>query len=114
MKRLFLLFSICFAGILLSSCSDKEETLTSDELIGTVWSQTTEGRTDTFYFALNRKCTAEWKYENSDPVRQEYRYSYKAPNVTIETSANMFTGRIDGDVLSIHIFDRDLTLKKVR
>ena len=25
MKRLFLLFSICFAGILLSSCSDKEE-----------------------------------------------------------------------------------------
>lgn len=41
-------------------------------------------------------------------------YSYKAPNVTIETSANTFTGRIDGDVLSIHIFDRDLTLKKVR
>ena len=97
MKRLFLLFSICFAGILLSSCSDKEETPTSDELIGTVWSQTTEG-----------------KYENSDPVRQEYLYSYKAPNVTIETSANTFTGRIDGDVLSIHIFDRDLTLKKVR
>ena len=113
MKRLFLL-SICFAGILLSSCSDKGETPASDELIGTVWSQTTEGRTDTFYFALDRKCTAEWKYENSDPVRQEYRYSYKAPNVTIETGANTFTGCIDSDVLSIHIFNRDLALKKIR
>lgn len=114
MKRLFLLLSICFAGIILSSCSDKEETPASDELVGTVWSQTTEGRTDTFYFALGSKCTAEWGYEGSDPVKQEYRYSYKAPNVTIETSANTFTGRIDGDVLFIHIFDRDLALKKIR
>lgn len=113
MKQLFLL-SICFAGILLSSCSGKEEIPASDELTGTVWSQTAEGRTDTFYFGINHECAVEWKYEYFKPVTQECRYSYKAPNVTIKTGANTFTGRIDNDVLSIHIFDRDLALKKIR
>lgn len=114
MKQLLLLMSIGLTGIILSSCSDKDQSPASDELAGTVWSQAAEGRTDTFYFALDHKCTAEWKYDGFDPVKQEYRYSYKAPNVTIETGANTYTGRIEGDVLSIHIHDSDLVLKRIR
>lgn len=100
--------------MIFSSCSDKDEVPTSDELVGSVWSQTDGNRTDTFYFALDQKCTVEWKYEGSKPVKQEYRYSYKIPNVTLKTGANTFTGQIENNVLSIHIFDRDLILKKIR
>ena len=108
----FILFGLLTIG--LWACSDKDEIPESDALTETIWSQTEGQRSDTFYFGINHECTVEWRYEGMDPVKQEYRYSYKAPNVTIETGANTFTGRIDGDVLSIHIFDRDLALKKVR
>ncbi len=114
MKQLFLILSICLAAMILPSCSDKDETPASDELVGTVWSQADGNRTDTFYFALGQKCTYQWKIGEFDAVNQEYRYRFKAPIVTIETGANTFTGRIEGDVLSIHIFDRDLSLKKIR
>lgn len=44
-----------------------------------------------------------------------YRHmAVKTPNLTIETGAKTLTGRIEGDVLSIHIFDLDLALKKIR
>ena len=43
--------------MILPSCSDKDETPASDELVGTVWSQTDGNRTDTFYFAIGQKCT---------------------------------------------------------
>lgn len=114
MKQLFFILCISLATMTLSSCSDKDDTPASDELVGSVWSQTVADRTDTFYFALDRKCTVTWQYEGSDPVKQEYRYSYKSPNVTIETGSKTLTGRIEGDVLSIHIFDRDLALKRIR
>lgn len=114
MKQLFFILCISLAAVILFSCSDQDDTPASDELVGSVWSQTADGRTDTFYFALDRKCTVRWQYNGFDPVKQEYRYSYKSPNVTIETGSKTFTGRIEGDVLSIHIFDRNLALKKIR
>lgn len=114
MKQLFFILCISLAAVTLSSCSDKDDTPESDELVGSVWSQTADGRTDTFYFALDRKCTVTWQYEDFDPVKQECRYSYKAQTVTIETGAKTFTGSISGDVLSIRYYDRDLALKKIR
>lgn len=96
-----------------TSCSD-DDTPAGDDLVGTVWSQTVSNRTDTFYFALDHKCTYEWQIGDADPVKQEYRYSFKAPTVTIETGANTFIGRIEGDALSIRVFDQDLSLKKIR
>ncbi len=112
MKHLYsLLLAICLLG---TSCSSDNDTPASDPLVGTVWSQTTGNRTDTFYFALNGKCTTEWKIGELDPVRQEYRYTFKSPDVTIDTGTSKYTGRIENEVLSIHIFDRDLALQKVR
>lgn len=49
MKHLLLFLSCC---LLATSCS-KDETPTSDELVGTVWSQVDEDRTDTIYFAAD-------------------------------------------------------------
>lgn len=114
MKQLFFILCISLAAVILSSCSDKDNTPASDELVGSVWSQTADGRTDTFYFALDRKCTITWQYEGSDPVKQECRYSYKSPHVTIETGVKTITGRIEGNVLSINIYDRDLALQRIR
>lgn len=114
MKQLFFILCISLAAVTLSSCSDKDDIPAEDALTGTVWSQTDGNRTDTFYFGINHSCTFEWKYYGFKPIKQKYRYTYKAPNVTVETGANTFTGRIEGDVLSIRIFDRDLALKKIR
>lgn len=112
MKHLaILLFLSCY--LLATSCSE-DETPASDELIGTVWSQVAEGRTDTIYFAADHKCTAEWKYEGFDAVKQEYRYSIDGKTVSINTGANIATGHIEDDVLSIRLFDRDLSLQRIR
>lgn len=110
MKHLLLFLSCC---LLATSCS-KDETPTSDELVGTVWSQVDEDRTDTIYFAADHKCTAEWKYEGFDAVKQEYRYSIDGKEVSINTGANTATGHIKDDVLYIQLFDRDLSLHRVR
>ena len=112
MKHLvILLFLSCY--LLTISCSE-DETPASDELVGTVWSQVTEGRTYTIYFAADHKCTAEWKYEGFDAVKQEYRYSIDGKAVSINTGANTATGHIEGDVLYIQLFDRDLSLQRIR
>ncbi|WP_418981711.1 hypothetical protein [Alistipes sp.] len=112
MKRFLTILSVLLLFTTVS-CSE-DDAPSHDELVGSVWSQTDGNRTDTFYFALDNKCTYEWEIGNFDPVKQEYRYSFKAPTVTIETGANTYTGRIEGDVLSIRVFDQDLTLKKIR
>lgn len=96
-----------------TACSD-DDTPFGDRLTGTVWSQTDGNRTDSFFFGINHECTYKWQIGDFKPVKQEYRYTYKAPSVTIETGANTFTGRIEGDVLSIRVFDQDLALKKIR
>lgn len=112
MKHLaILLFLSCY--LLATSCSE-DETPASDELIGTVWSQVAEGRTDTIYFAADRKCMVEWKYEGLDAVKQEYRYSIDGKVVSINTGSNTATGHIEDDVLYIQLFDRDLSLHRIR
>lgn len=112
MKRLFTILSamLLFAA---TSCSD-DDTPASDDLSGTVWSQTDGSRSDTFYFALDHKCTYEWQIGDFDPIVQKCRYSYRAPEVTIKTSGRETKGRIENDVLIIHYYDRDLALKRIR
>ena len=46
MKYLFVFLTFCLVA---TACS-KDETPASDDLVGTVWSQTVDDRTDTFYF----------------------------------------------------------------
>lgn len=113
MKKYLLLLPLLLA---FASCSDDKDEPASDELTGSCWSQTASDRTDTFYFALGGKCTVEWKYEGFDRVMQEYRYTFKSPNVTIVTPVTHFTyeGHIENNVLYIHLFDRDLALQKIR
>lgn len=110
MKHLIFLLSCC---LLAASCS-KNATPIPDELVGTVWSRTIEGRTDTIYFAADHKCTVEWKYDNLDTVRQEYRYSIDGHKVSINTGTGVATGYIENDILFISLFDRNLSLQRIR
>lgn len=110
MKHLLLLLSCC---LLATSCS-KDETPASDELVGTVWSQTVEDRTNTIYFAIDHKCTVEWKYNGLNAVKHTYQYVYALPIVTISTLATEHIGRIEGDILYIRFYDDDLELHRIR
>lgn len=90
MKHLLLFLSCC---LLATSCS-KDETPTSDELVGTVWSQVNEDRTDTIYFAADHKCTAEWKYEGFDAVKQDMRSTGRRYRSTQERAPQPATSKM--------------------
>lgn len=89
MKYLFVFLTFCLVA---TACS-KDETPTSDDLVGTVWSQTVDDRTDTFYFSLDHQCTVEWQYAGFDAVRLSCRYTYAPPTVTISTLSTRYVGK---------------------
>ena len=90
MKYLFGFLTFCLVA---TACS-KDETPASDDLVDTVWSQTVDDRTDTFYFSLDHQCTVEWQYAGFDAVRLSCRYTYAPPTVTISTLSTRYVGKI--------------------
>lgn len=111
-----LLFTLGFLMTLtLSACSGDDDINTSDELSGTVWSQTEGLRTDTIYFAINKKCVYSWKIEGWKPLKSEWRYVFQDPVVTIDAyGLYTYKGRIENGVLYIRVESKDLELKRIR
>lgn len=110
MKYLFVFLTFCLVA---TACS-KDETPASDDLVSTVWSQTVDDRTDTFYFSLDHQCTVEWQYAGFDAVRLSCRYTYAPPTVTISTLSTRYVGKIEDDILYIRYSDTDLELHRIR
>lgn len=113
MRQLFLLIFISLTGIILSSCSDKDETQASDTLSGTYWSQTfADGTHYALSFGIGQGCVFSWRSPDSGPTYLNGRYSCRSDEVTVELYSREYTGHIEGDVLYIYLSARDLALRK--
>lgn len=106
---------------LLCGCSkDDAPKNQNDELVGSCWYQEiNQYQAYTFYFALDSKCTEEWKTSvGSGDVTLSRKFEYKAPSITISDPKGgvLYIGTISGNKMTLKSSsdDKELELTKIR